>query len=692
MAKKARIGVSANKIFTKKYTSFRGVDFSCDASMVDDEHSPNAENLIADKNGFPEKRIGWRTIKQLDGRINGIFSFDNSEDECTLIHSGNKLYKLRGDELTLLLEGISDRKSTAKYFKGKLCILTGEEYLLFDGEKCFRAKEAENVYAPITLISRGTMILQYGDASKDATFSEWKNNGVFENKDGTAVNYGTMPDGVEVNLISGKRRNYFEYKSGYAAFILDSKIDHNTRVTMRCISTGEELFSLLVTSDNSNGFYDGESDGDRLATELLEQMKQQTAPYHEYRVIIGNSAKNNCGYVICKPSLSKLNGYYHLDGVDNFSIEFTHEVEGYAERIEKCTIMDVFENRLFFSGNPDYPNVDWYSGVNDPLYVPDINYTEIGMDSSEIMGYLRTGEKQAILKSDGDDATVYMRSYSRLEDGRVIFPIQQGTSGLGAIAKCAIFTFLDDPVYLTRNGVYAIAMQDISSERALNIRSSRINKKLMLENDIADAVMCEWNGYLVLCVGECAYVADSRQKQYPLNATNSFEYEWYYWTNIPARVLHKRFGELYFGTADGRICKFNTDLTNERGEAAQEAYADDGEAIVAQWSTNFSDDGDFMTEKTLVKTGSGVMLKSHNRSSVKVYVRTDRESGYEIASHSEDASGETAFNSASCSVAPFNTRMKKYSAIQIICRNDKVNQGFGIAGIIRRYFYGKTKK
>ena len=95
--------------------------------------------------------------------------------------------------------------------------------------------------------------------------------------------------------------------------------------------------------------------------------------------------------------------------------------------------------------------------------------------------------------------------------------------------------------------------------------------------------MFKWKHNLMLCLsGEC-YVADAAQKTYTNNKTNTFEYEWYYWTNIPARTAYNFEEILYFGTEDGRICRFNDDLKNSRGEIEPAAYSDDGAAIVAEW-------------------------------------------------------------------------------------------------------------
>ena len=698
MAKKNQ---SQNTVYAKKYTSFLGVDFSKDASIVDDRRSPDAQNVISDLDGLPEKRVGWRVLENFEGRINGIFTFGAEEDLCTIVHAGDKIFKLRDGERTEIYSGCADNISCGKYFKGKLCILTGEEYLVFDGEKCVRAGDFDEMYAPITHIQRGT--LDSGNReeypSSSETFSKWIENGTIPN----SMTLGAVPDAVQINLVSGKRKNTFEWDGeNYPVFILDAKIDLGTRVVMKCITTGETLFDVVYKNDvrYEDDYYCVEN------TLLTEEQKLivvdryvENDRWRNAYLWLGNSEKNGCGYVICTPRTSHLKGYTYTPGVDNFSIEFTHTVDGYAEKIDKCRFMDVFENRVFFSGNPDYPNADWASGVNDPLFVPDINYTEIGLDSSRIMGYLKTGGEQAIIKSDGDGSTIYMRSYQSLSDGEVIFPIKQGIGGLGAVSRLAMTTFLDDPVYLTRNGVYAIAQQDISSERALCIRSTRVNGKLLLEENLENAVMCEWNGYLLLCINGKCFVADASKKSYSGNKTGTFEYEWYYWTNIPTRVFCERSGMLFFGTEDGRLCCFNNDMKNERGEILSSAYSDNGDAICAIWSTPLSDDGDFTSLKTMLKKGSGVFLKSYNRSGVSVAVKTDSEDVGEIAERSagifnfEDLDfADFTFNTSSYTVVPFNTRVKKYKAIQIICKNDKPNHAFGIGGIIRKYFYAKTDK
>jgi hypothetical protein len=55
-------------------------------------------------------------------------------------------------------------------------------------------------------------------------------------------------------------------------------------------------------------------------------------------------------------------------------------------------------------------------------------------------------------------------------------------------------------------------------------------------------------------------VADSRVKNYVAqDLPDTFSYEWWFWDNIPARIFFIKDNELYFGTKDGQVCKFDFD-------------------------------------------------------------------------------------------------------------------------------------
>ena len=701
MPKMVNIGnPTSPAIYTKKFTTFRGVDFSVSETMVDESRSPYAVNVISDTGGFPEKRLGWRTLINLGGRINGIYRYKGmvgEEDnerlvECFIIHAGDKIYKWSGSgEATEILSGINDAQSTARLFKNALFILTGREFLSFDGEKCTRVEDGESAYVPTTWEQRG--VASY--ASNEGGL--WSG----EAREGRAYQ--------EVNIASTKRKMTFRITSNvqsYERFILlDGIIKPSSRIVIKYIPTDAVILDVTAPADEEKtnystpvGFFNYPT-GSPSANARVTISRKWTERDDGTRAAqsLGLPEGGIIGGII---TAQNVEGYVApAEGEDNFSIEYVAEAGTSGNAISKCTVMDIFENRIFYSGNPDFPNTDWHSELNEPTYVSDLSYTEIGLESNPIIGYLRTGSEQAILKGDGEDSSLYMRYRAEDGEGNTIFPIRQGSSEIGAVSRHAVCTLFDDPMYLSRSGVWAIAQQDISSERALNIRSTRINGKLLEHHNLEDAIMFKWKQNLMLCVnGEC-YVADAAQKTYANNKTSTFEYEWYYWTNIPARSAYNFEETLYFGTEDGRICRFNDDMKNSRGEIEPKAYSDDGEAIVAEWATTFSDDGDFMRLKTMKKKGSGVMLKTYLRSGVKVCIRTDKDFEKEIRDKSaglfnfEDIDfGDFTFNTSPYLVVPFNAKFKKYKAIQVICRNDKVNQAFGVLEIIRRYVIGNFAK
>ena len=66
------------------------------------------------------------------------------------------------------------------------------------------------------------------------------------------------------------------------------------------------------------------------------------------------------------------------------------------------------------------------------------------------------------------------------------------------------------------------------------MRSYFIGPKLTEESNLSEAVAVIWKNYYVLCVNGNCYVADLQQVS---DTPAGSGYEWYYWTNIPARVL-----------------------------------------------------------------------------------------------------------------------------------------------------------
>ena len=392
---------------------------------------------------------------------------------------------------------------------------------------------------------------------------------------------------------------------------------------------------------------------------------------------------------------------------DGLVVQFPHTVEGYADRIDKCTIITTYgvgsNDRVVLSGNPDCPNLDWTSGLYDPTYMPDLGYAAVGSEATPICGYCRIGSSLGIVKADdGSDSTVFLRSAALSEDGEAMFTLQQTIAGVGAVAPGSFASLFDDPLFLSRSGVAAITSSSLTGEKIVQNRSLYLNAQLTNEPSLPEAEAAVWQGmYLLAVPGGHVYLLNGRQtKTFRSASLADFVYEGFYWEDVPALCWYvQRSGTdeaLYFGTADGRICKFNTDIED------MSRYSDDGAAISAVWATKYDDDGTPAVLKTLLKRGCCVTIKPYARSSAEVYIRADRTGGHEkkvagkpmdILDFSDIDFERITFNTDESPQEIFlNRKVKNYKRLQIIVRNQEPNEGFGIFQITKHYVTGNYAK
>lgn len=253
-----------------------------------------------------------------------------------------------------------------------------------------------------------------------------------------------------------------------------------------------------------------------------------------------------------------------VDGRDSVFVRFKVTNAELVSYINKASIITTFgyngnNNRIFATGNPDYPNVDWFSYADDATYFPADNYTRIGFQP--IQNYLRLNDGTlAILKQVSDtDATIYYRK-SALYNGAEVFPISSGVKSIGCISKYANGNLLNDPLTLTELGVYSIVGSDYG-EKFASERGFFVKSKLLEETNLENAIAIVHNGKYYLAINSHVYVADSRYKSRVTESNSSdYQYEWYYWENVPVRTWFTYNYELYFTTTNGRIVKFNDTL------------------------------------------------------------------------------------------------------------------------------------
>ena len=239
------------------------------------------------------------------------------------------------------------------------------------------------------------------------------------------------------------------------------------------------------------------------------------------------------------------------DGRDNVLVTFKKAVPKYKECIMKTTMLQAFDNRVFFSGNPDQPHVVWHSSLNDPSYISDLDYYKEGMDSAAVKGLVAGNNALWVFREPSDsDTTMFYHTPSLDEEYGKIYPSSHSSIATGCIGKA--INFNDDIVFFSERGMEGIS-GDITTEQVVAHRSTLVDRKLTAEPNYKNMILEEWEGYLFVFIDNKVYLADSRAM---FQNENHFEYEWFYWEldrKVTCTKVHD--GVLYVGTENG-IYKF----------------------------------------------------------------------------------------------------------------------------------------
>ena len=235
------------------------------------------------------------------------------------------------------------------------------------------------------------------------------------------------------------------------------------------------------------------------------------------------------------------------DGQDNVVVEFKKAVPKYENCINGCTMLQVFDNRVFFSGNPDFPNMIWHCSLNDPSYCSDLDYYREGMDEAAVRGMVAGNNALWVFREPSHaNTTVFYHTPTIDEQYGKIYPSAHSSITTGCIGKA--INFGDDIIFFSERGMEGIS-GDVTTEQVVAHRSSLVDRKLIAESGYREMLLEEWEGYLLVITGKRVYLADSRAI---FTYENHSEYDWFYWElekEITCTSVYG--GVLYLGTAEG---------------------------------------------------------------------------------------------------------------------------------------------
>lgn len=211
--------------------------------------------------------------------------------------------------------------------------------------------------------------------------------------------------------------------------------------------------------------------------------------------------------------------------------------------INKSTVAECFDGRVFLSGIEQAPGVCFYSGTdkngeNNPLYFGAFNYFLDGGGTYPVTAMTGTASGLVVFLSDDDGSgSIY---YHVGRDTGIdilprIYPVSYIHSGIGV--KGDAVSFFDDTLFVTDSGICALDKEQINLERSIAIRSHNVNPKLLSEN-LSQLSFAIWRGYLVVAAAERFYLADSRSTF--THSTGNKEYEWYFLNGIGTYTSDER--------------------------------------------------------------------------------------------------------------------------------------------------------
>ena len=388
------------------------------------------------------------------------------------------------------------------FFNGQMIVHAGKNlYTVTEGGKktilwytMNQAKSSAFVFENVWYIKDGVNYLQYdGETIKEVV-------GYIPT---TSIGRGPMGGGTvheDVNMLSDYRINTFLADGGSLDFYLDTiKIDDD--------------FLPEVTIDGS-----------------LVGTENYTVDFENVQIKMTYA-----------PEAPK------TDGQDNVVIKFKKAVPRYKASIMGCTLLQVFDNRVFVSGNPDFPNVVWHCSLNDPSYFSDLDYYREGLDDAHIRGLVAGNNALWVFREPSSASTTVFYHTPALDDeyGKV-YPSTHSSVTTGCIGKA--INFNDDIVFFSDRGMEGIS-GDVTTEQAVAHRSSLVDRKMLAEAGYKDMVLEEWEGYLLVFIGTKVYLADSRTA---FTNEGHVEYEWFYWDlgkTVSCSCVQD--GVLYLGTENG---------------------------------------------------------------------------------------------------------------------------------------------
>jgi hypothetical protein len=259
-------------------------------------------------------------------------------------------------------------------------------------------------------------------------------------------------------------------------------------------------------------------------------------------------------------------------GTNNVIITAGKTVSGAPEKVKNCTFSVAFggsnDTRVFLSGNPNMQEYAFRSGLYDPTYWPENGFYKY---PEKVRGFSKQYDYLVVHREGG----LHQITYQTSDTGAVSFPSKPINDEVGTLSAQSIQIIENNPVFLSKDGVYMLTASNVRDERNVTHISLTVDRKLLLESGLDQAVSIDYDKKYWLAANGKVYVLDYAQK------TDITPYgKWYVYDNISSSCFLEKDGFLYFGSStNGLVYRFYKDTENAN------SFNDDGQPINAYWKS-----------------------------------------------------------------------------------------------------------
>lgn len=196
--------------------------------------------------------------------------------------------------------------------------------------------------------------------------------------------------------------------------------------------------------------------------------------------------------------------------------------------IRGCRLITVFDGRLFLSGNPDLPDVVFYScrsaaGTMEGGYYGVYQYFRDGEGRDAVVSLVSGPDALTVFTSREGRGGVFRHTANSTGDDQLprIYPRESGNGSLEEIGEGILYR--DAPVFVSSSGVFSVLQSGLRYERSAVCRSEGVAS--LFPANPAPIRLAVWDGYLaVFLPGGEVLLGDGRQRREQPSGGTGFEW------------------------------------------------------------------------------------------------------------------------------------------------------------------------